>query len=193
MDDGVILDLSDGATGGDGSDKGPTGRNGGPSDDVPDGVSPDELRGMWQRFDPVPAGLLDRVCFALQVDEFSRDDLELELMRLQSEGTSLAGARGGDEVRTVTFGSESLTVMLAISDVSGGYRIDGWVAPGGARRLEVRTADGSRREVCDESGRFVLDVVPHGHFQLVLDGEDLGGSIRPGSLARAVVTPALTL
>lgn len=148
-----------------------------------------ELRQMWQRLDPVPAGLAERVVFSLEVDALTGADLdlELELMRLQQTQTTGAGARGDDEVRTVTFGSESMTVMLAISDVDGGHRIDGWVAPGGRRGIEVRTAQGASREECDETGRFALAFVPPGHFQLVLVGDD------PGDAQRAVVTPALTL
>ncbi|WP_380168006.1 hypothetical protein [Jannaschia sp. R86511] len=148
-----------------------------------------ELRQMWERLDPVPAGLAERAVFALEVGSFGPDDLdtELELMRLQQSDLAGAGARGDDAVRTVTFGSESMTVMLAISDVDGGHRIDGWVAPGGRRGIEVRTAGGSSREECDETGRFALAFVPPGHFQLVLVGEGTGEA------ARAVVTPALTL
>ena len=72
----------------------------------------DELRRMWEQADPVPPALADRVVFALEVDAFTDGDLELELMRLQEPET--VGSRG-EEVRTVTFGSESLTVMIAIS------------------------------------------------------------------------------
>lgn len=125
-----------------------------------------ELRHRWQRLDPVPTGLAERVVFALEVDAFTGSDLDLELMRLQQPQHSGAGARG-DQVRTVTFGSDSLTVMLAISDVEGGHRIDGWVAPGGRREIEVRTSDGVRPVRCDETGRFVLPTVPPGHLQLV--------------------------
>ena len=134
---------------------------------------------MWEQADPVPPALADRVVFALEVDAFTDGDLELELMRLQEPET--VGSRG-EEVRTVTFGSESLTVMIAISDVAGGHRIDGWVAPGGRRRLEVRTSAGTSPHECDDTGRFALPVVPPGHFQLVLPDE-----------TRTVVTPALTL
>ncbi|MGJ7441546.1 hypothetical protein [Aquipuribacter sp. MA13-6] len=148
-----------------------------------------ELRQMWQQLDPVPSGLSERVVFSLEVEAFTGIDLdlELELMRLQQTQSTGVGARGDDEVRTVTFGSESMTVMLAISDVEGGHRIDGWVAPGGRRGIEVRTAAGASREECDETGRFALAFVPPGHFQLVLVGDD------PGDAQRAVVTPALTL
>lgn len=187
------------------------------TEDVPSwDLTPEVLREMWDLVDPVPAGLADRAAFALEVHDLTREDLELELLRLQSHGSDLAGARGGGEpVRTVTFGSDTVTVMLAISDVDGGHRIDGWVAPGGRRDIEVRTATGTTHERCDDTGRFALPLVPPGHLQLVLAADlegsapegsvgsapDGSGSSAPGhpghaagrSTVRAVVTPALTL
>lgn len=154
----------------------------------PAGPGADELRQMWERLDPVPAGLADRVVFALEVDGFTAADLDLELLRLTQEQATAVGARGADEVRTVTFGSESTTVMLAISEAEGGHRVDGWVAPGGRRGIEVRTASGSELQECDETGRFTLPMVPPGHLQLVLTLPGEGTDA-----ARVVITPALTL
>lgn len=182
----------------------------GPEDTQSWGVTPEALREMWEQVDPVPAGLADRAAFALEVHDLTRDDLDLELLRLQAHGSELAGARGGGEpVRTVTFGSDSITVMLAISEVDGGHRVDGWVAPGGRRSIEVRTSAGTTQERCDDTGRFALPLVPPGHLQLVLaadpDGTgpdahaadahaaDGSGRTTGQSTARAVVTPALTL
>jgi hypothetical protein len=150
-----------------------------------------ELRQAWEQHDPPPAGLTERVRFALEVEHLTRD-LDVELMRLQQESLVGAGSRG-DEVRTVTFGSRTLTVMLAISDVDGGYRIDGWVAPGGRRAVEVRTSEGTSQEHCDDTGRFCLDRVPPGHLQLVLATIDGDPAAEGGRVATGVVTPALTL
>ena len=94
-------------------------------------------------------------------------------MRLVQEDAS-AHATRGEQVRTITFGSESMTVMLALSEVDGGFRVDGWVAPGGTRHVEVRTAEGSSGLECDSTGRFTVPLVPPGHFQLVLDGDATG-------------------
>lgn len=165
----------------------------------PDDPTLDRLRSMWELLDPAPAGLAERVGFALEVEALtSAEDLDLELMRLVQEESSSLGSRG-DEVRTITFGSESMTVMLALTDVDGGYRVDGWVAPGGRRRIEVRTAGGPRDIEADSTGRFTVPLVPPGHFQLVLDGGTLDGAdagdptARTAATRRAVVTPALTL
>ena len=163
--------------------------DGSPGD--PDGQLPQQLRAMWELLDPVPAGLAGRVSFALEVEAITAADLDLELMRLLEQQTAAVGSRG-DQVRTITFGSTSMTVMLALSDVTGGYRVDGWVAPGGRRRLEVRTAQGCEEMECDETGRFSVALVPRGHFQLVLQGNDGAPAVGTG-LRRAVVTPAPTL
>lgn len=147
----------------------------------------DELRLMWQRLDPVPVGLTDRVLFALQLEQLTAADLDLELLRLTDEQVGAgAGARGGDDVRTVTFTGAHLTVMLAVGATPEGRRVDGWVAPGGARLLEVRTSAGVAQHRCDATGRFTLPDVPAGHLQLVLSRLDDDDS-------PAFVTPALTL
>ena len=178
-----------------------TSAGGPPSPADHDGPDPmlDGLRTMWETVDPVPAGLADRVGFALEVEALTAPgDLDLELMRLLQQQPAGAGSRG-DEVRTITFGSDSTTVMLALTDVEGGFRVDAWVAPGGRRRVEVRTAAGSQEVECDDSGRFTLPVVPPGHFQLVLEGPPPtpgagAASDRPvAAPRRAVVTPALSL
>lgn len=163
----------------------PAGSGGAQDADLVDG-----LQGMWERLDPPPPGLAGRVRFALEVEHLTRD-LDVELMRLQQESLVGVGSRG-DDVRTVTFGSRTLTVMLAISDVDGGFRVDGWVAPGGRRSLEVRTSDGTTQQHCDDTGRFTLERVPPGHLQLVLATGGADG-VDGGRVATGVVTPALTL
>lgn len=147
----------------------------------------DELRRMWERLDPVPVGLSDRVAFALEVEQLTSADLDLELLRLTDERVGAGtGTRGGDDVRTVTFSGDEATVMLAIGRTADGYRVDGWVAPGGRRLLEVRTSTGTSRLHCDATGRFTLARVTAGHLQLVLSQVD-------ADERAAFVTPALTL
>ena len=62
----------------------------------------------------------------------------------------------------------------------------------GRRRLEVRTARGCEEMERDETGRFSVALVPRGHFQPVLQGNDGAPAVGTG-LRRAVVTPAPTL
>jgi hypothetical protein len=152
-----------------------------------------QLRGMWSTVDPAPGDLAERVLFTVQLE-----DLEVELMRLH-EASDLVGARGGEPVgqrdtetpTTVTFSSESLTVMLTIaSDGAGLRRIDGWLAPAAPLRIDLRRWDGSSQHtVADDDGRFSFDDVPVGLVQLRIEPTQGAGV----SLARPVVTPAVQI
>jgi hypothetical protein len=143
-----------------------------------------QLREMWEAADPAPADLAERMIFTLQLE-----NLEFELLRLH-DVLEPVGARGHETARTVTFGSDSLTVMVSMSG-SGRppHRVDGWIAPAAALRVELRTARGTRETTADVDGRFAFTEVPAGLIQLVLHptpGADL-------TLARPVVTPAIQL
>jgi hypothetical protein len=136
---------------------------------VPDPTTADadlfaELRAMWEDSDPVPEGLVERVTFAIGLD-----DLDSEMMRLTEEVLMPAGARGAEHVRTITFGGESITVMVTVSqEGEGAFRLDGWLAPAAALSIELRRADGSVATSSDEDGRFVFEDVQPGLAQLVL-------------------------
>jgi hypothetical protein len=164
-----------------------------------------QLRGMWITLDPMPADLVDRVLFTLRLE-----DLEVELMRLH-EAAEPAGARGGgpdsragmgpETAGTITFSSASLTVMLAVTaDGAGVRRVDGWLAPAAALRIEVRAAgrvsgrvsgrggDGIRHTMADDDGRFSFEA-PAGLVQLVIQPTE-GAAVE---LDRPVATPAVQL
>jgi hypothetical protein len=142
------------------------------------------LRTMWDRTDPPPSDLAERVLFTLQLE-----NVEFELLRLQ-DVLEPVGARGHETARTVTFGSESLTIMVTMSGPGGPpRRVDGWIAPAAALRVELRTTRGTQETTADDDGRFAFTEVPTGLIQLVLhptSGADV-------SLARPVVTPAVQL
>jgi hypothetical protein len=124
----------------------------------------DRLQTMWEHKDPVPAGLVERVTFAIGLD-----NLDVELMRLTEEVLVPAGARGAEHVRTITFGGESVTVMVTVSQEGpDAFRLDGWLAPAAALSIELRRAGGSLETVSDAGGRFVFEDVPPGLAQLVL-------------------------
>ena len=124
------------------------------------------LSTLWQRHDPVPAGLAERIEFALTLDA-----LETEVATLTEVDLAPTGSRSGDTeaVRTVTFSSETLDTMVTLTDAPDGtVRVDGWIAPGAAMRVEV-LLDGSSLEVeADEDGRFVLESVPKGLAKFAL-------------------------
>jgi hypothetical protein len=151
------------------------------------------LRDMWEATDPMPGDLVERVHFTLQLE-----DLEVELMRLHeaiepvgARGGEPTGTRGGTETAsTVTFSSETLTVMLTISgDGAALRRIDGWIAPAAALRVELRRDEGTAHTMADDDGRFSFDDVPAGLVQLLIEPTD-GATV---TLARPVVTPAVQI
>jgi hypothetical protein len=143
-----------------------------------------ELRAMWETLDPPPADLSERVLFTLELR-----NLEFELMQM-SDAFDLVGARGPETARTVTFGSESLTVMVNLSgDDQEPRRLDGWVVPTTPLRVELRTSTGTLETYADDDGRFSFEQAPAGLVQLVLHPTD-GTTVE---LTRPVVTPAVQL
>jgi hypothetical protein len=146
----------------------------------------DGIREVFGRADPMPADLPERIKFSLALR-----DLEAEVARIASEeDPRLLAVRGAEQSRTVTFDSDSLTIMIRIdSDNNDTVRIDGWLAPPQRREIEMQTASGMLRAVSDEQGRFAFASLPRGTARL---------SVRPGKQGqsgsgRPVVTPALIL
>ena len=160
-----------------------------PLDDVDLGLL-DDIRDMFDATDPMPADLPERIRFLLALR-----DLEIEVARLVAEEQALAGIRGAEQSRTITFDSDSLTIMIRIdANRDGTVRIDGWLAPAQLRELELKTAPESLRVSSDDQGRFAFARVPRGTAQLMVrpaePGPDEAG---PDGAGRSVVTPALIL
>ncbi len=142
------------------------------------------LKTMWEAADPVPPGLADRVVFALQLE-----NLEYELLRLRYTEEPV-GARSGSTVETVTFGSDHLSVMLMLPRTEDpDRRLDGWIAPGAALRVELRTGSSGRETVATPDGRFAFSEVPSGLVQLVIH-PTAGATV---TLTKPVVTPAIQI
>jgi hypothetical protein len=143
----------------------------------------DDLRGTWEAADPMPVGLLDRVRFALSVD-----DLRAEVGRItQTVGTDLvgAGARGAELARSITFDGANLAVVISVSPAGESeVRVDGWVAPAGSYDAELRVDGEKLRTTSDEQGRFAFARVGRGPVQLLVS-EVAGG--------RALITPAVVV
>ena len=156
-----------------------------PMDDL-DFAILDRIREFFGQADPMPADLPERIKFSLALR-----DLEAEVARLvEQEDPLLLAARGEEQSRTVTFDSDSLTIMIRIDpNQDGTVRVDGWLAPRQRREIEMRTAADALLVVSDEQGRFAFASVPRGTARLsVRPGErGQGGSGRP------VVIPALVL
>ena len=140
-----------------------------------------ELRELYGEVDPMAADLVERIQFALALE-----DLDVEVFRASTEAGALPGVRGAEETRTITFDSDSLTIMFSISPAgAAAVRLDGWLAPPAPHRVELRTGSGTMETSADADGRFAVDDVPHGLAQLVV--HPAGGS------ARSVVTPSVVL
>lgn len=152
---------------------------------------------MFEVIDPMPPDLPERIRFSLALR-----DLDAEVARLVSTTDELAlAARGVEESRTITFDSDSLTIMIRIDpNTDGTVRVDGWLAPPQCRQVEMRLTGSSITETADENGRFVFPTVCRGTAQLIVrqvaqaggavDGERL--SPLP-SAGKSVITPALIL
>ncbi len=156
-----------------------------PLDDADFGLL-DDIRELFQATDPMPADLPERIRFFLALR-----DLEVEMARLAGEEDLLAAAvRGAEQSRTITFDSESLTIMIRIDgNRDGTARVDGWLAPPQRREIEMKTAADPLTTTSDEQGRFAFVRVPRGTAQLIVRPAEPGS----GETGRSVVTPALIL
>jgi hypothetical protein len=166
---------------------------GAPDEDGPMGEADLELLArvadLYEALDPTPEMLPDLVLFGLQAV-----DLDAELARLvESELLVTAagsGARAVEQARRVTFTSDHLTVMIAVSDRGQDrVRVDGWATPGGGLRVELRADDTVFSTVCDDDGRFAFDDVVRGMVQLTLSPT----ADSDPEVAVPVVTPAVHL
>lgn len=144
------------------------------------------LRECLDELDPMPESLVQRSLFALAVE-----DIDAEVLRLAEQYRPAgAGTRGaqGEEARVVTFDSDSLTIMIRISQQLDSVRIDGWLAPPQVCRVELRSGERTLGAAVDAEGRFVLDAIPRGLAQLVVRlGEALTGGCGPSILTPAIV------
>jgi hypothetical protein len=146
----------------------------------------DGIRAIYERVDPMPADLPERVRFALAMR-----GLETELARLVTEeDPRLVAARGTEQSRTVTFDSPSLSIIIRIEEnKNGSVRIDGWLAPPQRREIEMQTSAETLSVSSDEQGRFAFVAVPEGAARLVVTAAERDRSGR----GPTVVTPALVL
>ena len=143
----------------------------------------DNLATVYSVVDPPPPELDLRVRFALDLE-----DLDNEVARRTEDELVGSGARSSERTRTITFEADSRTVMITVVERPDGLvRMDGWLAPAAALRVELRVAEpaDTRSELADETGRFVFDEVPRGLAQLLVHP--------PDDAAPRVVTPSITL
>ena len=131
------------------------------------------LRGMWDRRDPIPAGLVDDVLVALAALDLAD---EYELLTLVSDSVHRQGARAESGARVLEFAHSSVSVMLRVSELDDGtLRVDGWTAPArpGSVRFE-RDGDEIVAPVAAD-GRFELSGLRPGATRLTLVPDDGAG------------------
>lgn len=133
--------------------------------DAADLVLLDDLAQLLGTVDPVPEGLADRSLFALTLE-----GLNAEVMALHSEEPALAvrGEPTRVEIRTVTFSSDPVTVMISLSEGPTGVRIDGWTAPAEKYVVQVYGPEGFTSTESDDGGSFVFEDVRPGPASIVL-------------------------
>lgn len=143
----------------------------------------DRIATVYALVDPPPPDLDLRVRFALAIEE-----IDVEVARRTGDVLIGSGARAAERTRTITFEADSRTVMITIvARPDGLVRLDGWLAPAGRLRVELRFPEPApaRTAVADEAGRFVFDGVEHGLAQLLVHP--------PDDAVPRVVTPSLAL
>ncbi|GAA3633943.1 hypothetical protein GCM10022200_16420 [Microbacterium awajiense] len=141
---------------------------------VSDGQLFARMRDHWQRIDPVPADLVDRMVAAVAVEDLTREYALLTLV----EGAELAAVRGETDTATLQFSDGKTSVLLHVSATDqGGRRVDGWVD---AAPLAIRLVHADREWAAEagENGRFAFDEVTPGVVRLRLVVKDDVGEMR---------------
>jgi hypothetical protein len=142
------------------------------------------IRELFDTTDPMPPDLPERIRFSLALR-----DLEVELARHAAEEEPLLAVRGEEQSRTITFDSDSLTIMIRIdANRDGTARVDGWLAPPQPCEVEIKIPADSLTVQADEQGRFAFARVPRGTAQVIVRPVE-----GPDGTGRTVVTPALIL
>lgn len=132
----------------------------------------DEVRRFWELADPPPPGLAELAVFAIQLAGPDTDILRAGDRQL------LAGARGDERSRSITFDGVRLTAVVTLTPATdGSVRLDGWISPPSALPIELRTAGGTLSTTADERGRFTFERVGRGVVQLLV--HDNGTTMTP--------------
>lgn len=144
--------------------------------DLPRDPLLDELADGWQRWDPMPDDLPDRILVSLAMADL---DADYELLTLTTRSDHLLGARAsGDDRTLLEFTADGFQVLVRVVDAEGGRRIDGWVEPGGLAYV-LLTQDRKRLtgHVASAS-RFLFERIPAGLSQLEFVVKSVNGTRR---------------
>lgn len=154
----------------------------GPPSDLDDDLLLDAIRRLYTTTDPVPPHLADLSRFAMDPHPADADLLRPR----ESPPLPAAAVRGPGDLRTLTFETPTLTIVLTIAPLDATTaRLDGWIAPATPCHLTLRTPTETLTTTADPHGRFLFEHTPRGPAQLTV--HDLGDE------ASAAVSPALML
>jgi hypothetical protein len=152
--------------------------------DASDAIVLGRIAELYDRIDPVPEDLVDRLQFSITLDALNAELAELQQL---PEATLAYRGEQASMAKTLTFTSDSLTTMIAISpDGPDRIRIDGWIAPAAEASVELHAGQLRRQVPADADGRFVFEDVPHGLVRFVVTPAD-------PSLHPPVMTPAVEI
>jgi hypothetical protein len=132
-----------------------------------------DVRRATAAFDPLPAGMVERMV-AVTRDVADHDpDLELQLMLVVERFAELVGTRGGARSYTLRFGGEGvdLLVRVGVAEEEGRARLDGWLVPAESAPVQIREVGGEGRTydgVAEASGRFEFPDLPTGFYRVSL-------------------------
>lgn len=145
------------------------------------------LAELYDVADPVPEGLVERLGFALALDEVMAE--VAELTRMPADTMAVRGeAAAVTRAETITFSAEALTAMVAVVRLGHGrVRLDGWLAPGSVMQVRLRSEGDRRSTVSEASGRFSFDGLAEGFVQLSFHPAE------PDDADAVVITPLFEL
>ena len=147
------------------------------------------LAQMWDELDPVPADVVTRTVFAVQLER-----LDAELLALQDDVLELTAVRSSEPMRTLSFVGGEVALMLTVTAASArghaksapAVRVDGFVMPAMPAVVELRR-DGAApaRARVDVHGRFMFPDVDPTLVQLIFrpDAQGSSGSGTRGTFA----------
>ena len=132
-----------------------------------------EIRRLWETLDPPPGDLADGVLATLAAIDL---EFEFELLTLVEAHDALAGARSLTSQMaevgqwSLEFAGPDFRVLLRVTSADDRRRVDGWVLPRLAMRIQVAGASAGHPSYdgveVDAHGRFELTNVSPGLSRL---------------------------
>jgi hypothetical protein len=152
-----------------------------------------QVRALYDAIDPMPDDLVERIGFALALDEMY--DEVARMSRMPVDALSVRGEQTAKRTESLTFSADQFTAMVTVTrPAPDRLRLDGWLAPAGPWRVRLRLQGGGESEtLADADGRFSFEGLPEGFGQLSFH-PDPGAVGEGGSEALStVVTPLFQL